>query len=106
MLARFREIFDEVDPDVVEEWKLMGSPVWEHDGIMAVGMAFTTIVKLGSMCGASLPDSRSRVNHELAGNQRRAIKLGEGETVDEEALKALIRATLAHNRAKKASNKK
>lgn len=106
MLARFREIFDELDPDVVEEWKWMGSPVWEHGGIMAVGIAFTTSVKLGFMCGASLPDSRSRVNHELAGNQRRAIKPGEGETVDEEAMKALIRATLAHNRAKKASNKK
>ena len=105
MLARYREIFHEVDPDVVEEWKWMGSPVWEHDGIMAVGMAFKTSVKLGFMFGASLPDPHSTFNDELAGNQRRAIKLSEGETVDEEALKALIRAALAHNRAKRASKK-
>lgn len=104
-LARLREIFHEVDPDVVEEWKWMGSPVWEHDGIMAVGMAFTTSVKLGFMYGASLPDPHGIFNDELAGNQRRAIKLGEGDTVDEGALKNLIRAAIARNTEKRATKK-
>ena len=104
-LARFREIFHEVDPDVVEEWKWMGSPVWEHDGIMAVGMAFRTSVKLGFMYGASLPDPHAIFNDELAGNQRRAIKLGEGDTVDEGALKNLIRAAIARNTEKRATKK-
>ena len=105
-LARFREIFHEVDPDVVEEWKWIGSPVWEHDGILAVGMAFKTSVKLGFMYGASLPDPHAIFNDELAGNQRRAIKLGEGDTVDEGALKNLIRAAIARNTQKRASKKK
>jgi hypothetical protein len=103
MLARFREIFHEAAPEVVEEWKWRGSPVWEHDGIIAVGMAFTTNVKLGFLCGASLPDPQAIFNNELAGNQRRAIKLGEGDTVDEDALKAIIRAAVLHNTSKRAT---
>lgn len=101
MLARFRELFHEADPEVVEEWKWMGSPVWSHDGILAVGMSFKTSVKLGFMNGASLADPDKIFNDELAGNKRRAIKLFEGDSVDEESLRQLIRTALAYNLAKK-----
>ena len=104
--AGVRKTILEADREIIEEWKWMGSPVWEHDGIMAVGMAFKTSVKLGFMYGASLPDPHAIFNDELAGNQRRAIKLGEGDTVDEGALKNLIRAAIARNTEKRATKKR
>jgi hypothetical protein len=106
MLARLRQLFHEVDPEVVEEWKWMGSPCWSHDGLMAVGMAFKTSVKLGFLDGASLPDPDKIFNDELEGNKRRAIKFNEGDTINEESLKILIRSAIAHNQAKKATKKK
>ena len=105
-LARLRQLFHEVDPEVVEEWKWMGSPVWSHDGIIAVGIPFKTSVKLGFLYGASLPDPDNIFNAELEGNQRRAIKYYEGDTINEESLKALIRSAIAHNQAKKTAKKK
>jgi hypothetical protein len=105
MLARIRQLFHEADPDVVEEWKYMGSPCWYHDGLMAVGNAFKTTVKLGFLDGASLPDPDGLFNDELGGNKRRAIKFTEGDTVNEESLKTLIRSAVAHNQAKAARRK-
>lgn len=105
MLARIRQLIHEADPDVVEEWKYMGSPCWYHDGLMAVGNAFKTSVKLGFLDGASLPDPDKLFNDELGGNQRRAIKLYEGDSINEEALKTLIRSAVAHNKAKQATKK-
>ena len=104
-LARLRQLFHEADPEVVEEWKWMGSPVWSHDGIIAVGIPFKTSVKLGFLYGASLPDPDNIFNDELGGNQRRAIKYYEGDTINEESLKTLIRSAIAHNQAKKAAKK-
>lgn len=101
LLATIRQLFHDVDPDVLEEWKWMGSPVWEHDGILAVGMAFKTSVKLGFMYGASLPDPDNIFNAELNGNQRRAIKYFEGDVVNETALKQLITNAIAFNTNKK-----
>jgi hypothetical protein len=105
MLARIRELIQEADPEMVEEWKYMGAPVWSHDGCVAVGGAFKTAIKLGFLYGASLPDPDGLFNDELAGNQRRAIKFYEGDTIDEEGLKALIRAGVEFNQAKKAKKK-
>ncbi len=105
VLKRLRELFHEVDPDVVEAWKWMGSPVWEHDGIIAVGMPFKTSVKLGFMNGASLPDPDNIFNDELKGNQRRAIKYYAGDTIKEESLKILIKAAITFNQAKRANKK-
>lgn len=79
----------------------MGSPVWSHDGIIAVGIPFKTSVKLGFLYGASLPDPDNIFNDELKGNQRRAIKYYEGDSINEESLKILIRLAIAHNQAKK-----
>ena len=101
MLSRLRELFHEADPEVLEEWKWMGSPVWSHDGILAVGMPFKTCIKLGFMYGASLPDPDNIFNDELKGNQRRAVKYFSGDKINEESLKALIRAAIDHNKAKK-----
>jgi hypothetical protein len=104
-LARLRQLIHEADPEVVEEWKYMGAPVWSRDGCIAVGGAFKTAVKLGFLYGASLPDPDNLFNDELAGNQRRAIKFYEGDTINEESLKTLIRSAVAHNQAKKARKK-
>jgi hypothetical protein len=106
VLARIREIFHEVDPDVVEEWKYMGSPCWYHDGMLAVGMPFKTKVKLGFLDGASLPDPDKLFNAELGGNQRRAIEWEEGDKIKVKPLKTLIRAALAQNESKRAAKKK
>ena len=100
LLAHLRELFHEVDPGVTETWKWMGTPVWEHNGILAAGMAFKTSVKLGFLYGASLPDPDHIFNDELKGNQRRAIKFYEGDTVNNKALKALILAAIAYNSGK------
>jgi hypothetical protein len=101
MLGRLRQLIHEADPEVVEEWKFMGAPCWYHDGMMIVGNAFKTSIKLGFLYGASLPDPDKLFNTELAGNQRRGIKYFEGDAINEEALITLIRAAIAHNQAKK-----
>jgi hypothetical protein len=100
-LAELRRIILEVDPGIIEEWKYMGAPVWSLDGILCVGNIFKDSVKLGFMHGASLDDPDGLFNDELAGNQRRAIKLYEGDSVDEGALKALVRAAITRNQAKR-----
>lgn len=105
-LAQLRQLIHEADPAIVETWKWMGSPVWEHDGIVAVGIPLKTSVKLGFMYGASLPDPDNLFNDELKGNQRRAIKFFEGDVINEPALKALIISAIARNTAKKLSSQK
>jgi hypothetical protein len=99
-LTRLRKTILEVDPEIVEEWKYMGSPVWSLNGILIVGDIFKNKVKLGFMHGAALDDPDGLFNGELAGNQRRAVEVHEGDQVDEDALKALVRAAISYNRAK------
>ncbi|MBF4574212.1 DUF1801 domain-containing protein [Herbiconiux sp. VKM Ac-1786] len=101
-LAEMRRIILEVDPGIVEEWKWMGSPVWELDGILIVGDIFKTKVKLGFLYGASLDDPHGLFNGELGGNQRRSVEFAEGHSVDEEAFKDLVRRAIERNRAKPA----
>ena len=92
-----RKLITEADPDVVEEWKWMGTPVWSHDGILCTGESYKAIVKLTFLKGASLADPARLFNASLDGNARRAIDIHEGEAVDAEAFKALIRAAVALN---------
>jgi len=92
-----RKLIKEADPDVVEEWKWMGTPVWSHDGIICTGESYKSIVKLTFAKGASLKDPAKLFNSSLDGNARRAIDIHEGEEVDAGALKALIRAAVALN---------
>ena len=96
-LSRMRKLIKEADPDVVEEWKWMGTPVWSHDGIICTGESYKSIVKLTFAKGASLKDPAKLFNSSLDGNVRRAIDIHEGETVDEGAFKSLIRAAVAAN---------
>src|SRR4051794_13512859 len=96
-LARMRKLIKEADPDVVEEWKWMGTPVWEHDGIICTGESYKKVVKLTFAKGASLEDPTCLFNSSLDGNTRRAIDIHEGEEVDAGAFKALIRAAVALN---------
>lgn len=96
-LRRMRELIREADPDVVEEWKWMGTPVWEHDGIICTGESYKSVVKLTFHKGASLQDPAKLFNASLEGNARRAIDIREGEEVDAGAFKALIRAAVALN---------
>ncbi len=96
-LSRMRKLIKEADPDVVEEWKWMGTPVWSHDGIICTGESYKSIVKLTFAKGASLKDPAKLFNSSLDGNVRRAIDLHEGEEVDPGAFKALIRAAVALN---------
>jgi hypothetical protein len=96
-LRRIRKLIKEADPDVVEEWKWRGTPVWSHDGIICTGESYTSIVKLTFAKGASLKDPAKLFNASLDGNARRAIDLREGEEVDAAAFKALIRAAIARN---------
>lgn len=98
-LAQARRIILEVDPDIVEEWKWMGAPVWELDGILVVGNIFKTKVKLGFMYGASLADPEKLFNGELNGNQRRSYELYEGDAIQESGLAGLVRAAIARNRS-------
>ncbi len=107
-LARMRKLIKEADPGVVEEWKWMGTPIWEHDGIICTGESYKQVVKLTFAKGASLNDPKRLFNSSLEGNVRRAIDIHEGEEVDATAYKALIRDAVALNRAgkaKKASKK-
>ena len=96
-LSRMRKLIKEADPDVVEEWKWMGTPVWSHDGIICTGESYKSIVKLTFAKGASLRDPAKLFNSSLDGNVRRAIDIHEGEKVDAAAFKALVRAAVALN---------
>lgn len=96
-LARVRRIIHEADPEVVEEVKWMGTPVWSHGGIRRTGETYKSVVKMTFAKGASLPDPSGLFNSSLEGNVRRAIDIREGEAVDEAALKELIRAAVALN---------
>ncbi|HKV09160.1 MAG TPA: DUF1801 domain-containing protein [Thermoanaerobaculia bacterium] len=96
-LSRMRKLIQEADPDVVEEWKYMGTPVWSHDGMICTGESYKSIVKLTFAKGASLEDPAQLFNSSLDGNTRRAIDIHEGEEVDADAFKALIRAAVALN---------
>jgi hypothetical protein len=97
MLARVRGIIKAADPDVIEEWKWRGVPVWEHDGIICTGETYKDVVKLTFAKGAALADPSRLFNSSLEGNVRRAIDIREGEKINEKALKALIRAAVALN---------
>jgi hypothetical protein len=96
-LARMRKLIHQADPDVVEEWKWMGTPVWSHDGIICTGESYKSVVKLTFLKGASLKDPVRLFNSSLEGNARRAIDIHEGEKVDATAFKALIREAVALN---------
>jgi hypothetical protein len=96
-LARVRSLIKEADPEAVEEWKWRGVPVWSHGGILCTGETYKTIVKLTFAKGASLEDPSGLFNSSLEGSTRRAIDIHESDTIDEEALKALIRAAVALN---------
>ena len=96
-LGRMRKLIKEADPDVVEEWKWMGTPVWSHDGIICTGESYKNAVKLTFAKGASLKDPAHLFNSSLEGNVRRAIDIHEGEEVDESAFKALVRQAVAAN---------
>jgi len=96
-LSRMRKLIKEADPEVVEEWKWMGTPVWSHDGIICTGESYKSVVKLTFAKGASLKDPAKLFNSSLDGNVRRAIDIHEGEEVDADAFKALIRAAVALN---------
>lgn len=106
-LGRIRALIKEADPEVREELKWIGTPVWSHDGILCTGETYKSHVKMTFAKGASLPDPSGLFNSSLDGNVRRAIDIREGEKIDAPALKALIRAAVAHNVAgKKAAPKK
>ena len=96
-LSRMRNLVKEADPDVVEEWKWMGTPVWSHDGIICTGESYKAVVKLTFAKGASLKDPAKLFNSSLDGNVRRAIDIHEGEEVDADAFKVLIGAAIALN---------
>jgi len=97
MLAKVRTILHQADPEIVEEWKWMGTPVWSHSGIVCTGETYKNVVKLTFAKGAKLDDPAGLFNSSLEGNVRRAIDIHEGEKVDEKALKDLIRAAVSLN---------
>ena len=105
MLARLRALIKEADPEIVEEWKWRGVPVWEHDGIICTGETYKTAVKLTFAKGASLEDPAGLFNSSLDGNTRRAIDFHEGAVIDGEALKALIRAAVALNQSSRPTSR-
>ena len=100
MLGRLRALVKEADPEVVEEWKWRGVPVWSHDGLICTGETYKTVVKMTFAKGAALPDPSGLFNASLEGNTRRAIDFHEGATIDEAALKTLVRAAVTLNRSK------
>jgi hypothetical protein len=102
-LARVRALVKQADPEVVEEWKWRGVPVWEHDGILCTGETYKNVVKMTFAKGASLPDPSRLFNSSLEGNTRRAIDIHQGEKINEKALKALIRAAVELNAKKRQS---
>jgi hypothetical protein len=105
-LGRMRKLIKEADPDVVEEWKWMGTPIWSHDGIICTGESYKKVVKLTFAKGASLKDPAHLFNSSLDGNVRRAIDIPEGQEVDASAFKALVRQAVALNSSSKPSTKR
>ena len=103
MLGQLRSLIKEADPEVVEEWKWMGVPVWEHDGIICTGETYKSVVKMTFAKGASLKDPSGLFHSSLDGNVRRAIDIREGEKIDKNALKALIREAVKLNGSKRKS---
>jgi hypothetical protein len=104
MLGKLRALIKEADPDVVEEWKWRGVPVWSHDGLICTGETYKSVVKMTFAKGASLKDPSRLFNSSLEGNTRRAIDFREGEKIDEKALKTLIRAAVTLNKSKAKSS--
>jgi hypothetical protein len=100
MLGRLRALIRQADPEVVEEWKWRGVPVWSHDGLICTGETYKSVVKMTFAKGAALKDPSRLFNSSLEGNTRRAIDFREGETIDEKALKTLIGAAVALNTSK------
>src|SRR5712671_1930729 len=105
-LGRMRKLIHDADPDVVEEWKWMGTPIWSHDGIICTGETYQKVVKLTFAKGAFLKDPASLFNSSLDGNVRRAIDIHEGERVDASAFKALVRQAIALNSSGKSKPSK
>ena len=99
MLSRLRALIKEADPEVAEEWKWRGTPVWSHNGLICTGETYKNVVKMTFAKGASLKDPSGLFNSSLEGNTRRAIDFHEGDKLDEKALKALIRAAVALNKS-------
>ena len=99
MLSRPRALVKEADPEVVEEWKWRGVPVWSHDGLICTGETYKNVVKMTFAKGAALKDPSGLFNSSLDGNTRRAIDFHEGEKIDEEALKTLVRAAVTLNKS-------
>jgi len=106
MLSRLRALIKQADPEVVEEWKWRGVPVWSHDGMICTGETYKTVVKLTFSKGASLKDPSGLFNSSLDGNVRRAIDVHEGEAIDEDAFRALIRAAVNLNESLSRAPKK
>jgi hypothetical protein len=100
MLSRLRALVKEADPDVVEEWKWRGVPVWSHDGMLCTGETYKEVVKMTFAKGAALADPAGLFNSSLEGNTRRAIDFHEGEKINEKALKALVREAVALNESR------
>lgn len=100
LLSRLRALVKQADPEVVEEWKWRGVPVWSHDGLICTGETYKSVVKMTFAKGAALPDPSCLFNSSLEGNTRRAIDFREGEKIDAKALKALIRAAVTLNKSK------
>jgi len=100
MLSRLRTLVKEADPEVVEEWKWRGVPVWYHDGMICTGETYKSVVKMTFAKGATLKDPSGLFNSSLDGNTRRAIDFHEGEKINEKALKALVRAAVILNKSK------
>ena len=105
-LSRMRKLIKQADPDVVEEWKWMGTPIWSHDGIICTGESYKKVVKLTFAKGASLDDPSRLFNSSLEGNVRRAIDIHEGEKVDDVAFKTLVRQAIAFNSSGKSKPSK
>ena len=108
-LAHVRQLIHDADPDIQEEWKWRGVPVWSHDGIVCTGESYKQVVKLTFACGAAIKDPKKLFNSSLEGNTRRAIDLRGGEKINEAAFKQLIRAAVAANsaaRTQRAAKKK
>ena len=105
-LSRMRKLIHKADPEVVEEWKWMGTPVWSHDGILCTGETYKKVVKLTFAKGASLQDPARLFNSSLDGNVRRAIDIREGEVVDESSFRALIQQAVAVNTSRKPGKSK
>jgi hypothetical protein len=101
MLSRLRTLIKQADPEVIEEWKWRGVPVWSHDGLICTGETYKNVVKMTFAKGAALEDPSRLFNSSLEGNTRRAIDFHEGETIDEEALKDLIRAAVTLNASRR-----